>query len=148
MRSEQAHTLDHTYASCIDQNTAQLFYVTAALNNHVLVEADASKAFAEAEGPKQEYYIHLDDDFNKWWKTVLREHQFQKFLLFQCLEICKGIPKHRGYGQNIYIEFWLNIWNSNQPHKNHVYTQEYTKIEKNTFLVKLMTLIYWHQAWQ
>ena len=46
--SGQAHTLDHTYASCVDQNARRLFYVNAALQNHVIAGADASNAFGEA----------------------------------------------------------------------------------------------------
>ena len=62
-RSGQSHTLEHTYASCIDQNADRLFYATADLNNHVIVGADASDVFAEAEGWKQEYYIRPDAAF-------------------------------------------------------------------------------------
>ena len=47
-RSGQAHTLDHTYASCVDQNATRLFYANAALQNHVIAGADASNAFGEA----------------------------------------------------------------------------------------------------
>ena len=50
-RSEQVHMLDHTYAPCVDQNKARIFYTTAAIHNHVIIGADASNAFAEAEGP-------------------------------------------------------------------------------------------------
>ena len=55
--SGQAHTLDHTYASCVNQNAARMFYATAALNNHVIVGMDASNSFAEALGLRQQYYI-------------------------------------------------------------------------------------------
>ena len=56
-RSGQAPTLDHTYAAYIDQNAARLFYAITAQRNHIIAGGDASNAFGESEGPRQEYYL-------------------------------------------------------------------------------------------
>ena len=89
----QAHTLEHIYASCIDQNAARLFNATAALNNHVIVGADASNAFAEADGPKQEYYIPLDAPFKNWWEKCLKNEPIKDGYVIPNLKNIQGHPE-------------------------------------------------------
>ena len=50
-RSGQAHTLDHTYASCVEQTGARIFYALAAQENLLIYSVDASKAFPKAHAP-------------------------------------------------------------------------------------------------
>ena len=71
MRRIQAHTIDHTYASCVYHNTTRLFYANAALHNHIIAGADASNAFGEAPSPTQQYYIRPDAAFHHWWCICL-----------------------------------------------------------------------------
>lgn len=71
-RSGQAHTLDHTYAACVDHNAMRLFYAIAAKKNHIIAGGDASNAFGEAKGPRQEYYIRPDAQFKLWWTEHLK----------------------------------------------------------------------------
>ena len=59
LRLGQAHTLDHTYASCVNQNAARLFYANAALNRHVISGTDASNAFGEAPCPNNSTLFNL-----------------------------------------------------------------------------------------
>jgi hypothetical protein len=52
-RSGQAKILDKTYAICVDQTSARLFYAIVAAENLMVYGADISNAFAEAPPPKQ-----------------------------------------------------------------------------------------------
>ena len=92
-RSGQAHTLDHTYASCIDQNTARIFYANAALQNHGVCGADASNAFAEAAGPRQEYYIQPDAAFRNWWTRYLNRLPIPEGYVVPVLKNMQGHPE-------------------------------------------------------
>ena len=56
-RSGHVQVLDKTYANCIDQTSAQLFYAVAAGENMLIYGSDVSNAFAEAPPPKQGFYI-------------------------------------------------------------------------------------------
>jgi hypothetical protein len=62
-RLGQAKILDETYANCIDQTSARLFYAIAAAENLMIYAADVLNAFAEAPPPKQGIYIHPDQAF-------------------------------------------------------------------------------------
>ncbi len=66
-RSGQVRVLDETYANCVDQTSARLFYGIAAAENLIVYGADVSNAFAEAPPPKQGFYIHPDEAFLTWW---------------------------------------------------------------------------------
>jgi hypothetical protein len=59
--------LAETYANCVDQTSAQMFYAIAAAENLLIYGADVSNAFAEAPPPKQGFYIRPDRAFNDWW---------------------------------------------------------------------------------
>jgi hypothetical protein len=56
-RSGQVRVLDETYANCVDQTSARIFYGIAAAENLVVYGADVSNAFAETPSPKQGFYI-------------------------------------------------------------------------------------------
>jgi len=66
-RSGQVRILAETYANCVDQTSARLFYAVAAAENLLIYGADVSNAFAEAPAPKQGFYIRPDRAFNEWW---------------------------------------------------------------------------------
>jgi hypothetical protein len=59
--------LAETYANCIDQTSACLFYTVAAAENLLMFGADISNTFAEAPPPKQGFFIRPDCAFNEWW---------------------------------------------------------------------------------
>jgi hypothetical protein len=61
------HVLAETYANCVDQTSARLFYTVAAAENLLVYGADVSNAFAEAPPPKQGFFIRPDRAFNEWW---------------------------------------------------------------------------------
>ena len=66
-RSGQVRVLDETYANCVDQTSACLFYGIAAAENMIVYGADVSNAFAEAPPPKQGFYIRPDKALHEWW---------------------------------------------------------------------------------
>jgi hypothetical protein len=65
--SGQVHILAKTYANCVDQISACLFYAVAAAKNLLVYGANVSNAFAKAPPPKQGFYIRPDQAFNEWW---------------------------------------------------------------------------------
>jgi hypothetical protein len=66
-RSGHVRILDETYANCIDQTSARLFYAVTAGENMLAFGADVSNAFAEAPPPKQGFFIRPDRAFHEWW---------------------------------------------------------------------------------
>jgi hypothetical protein len=58
MHSGMVRVLAETYANCIDQTSARLFYAIAAAKNLLVFGANVSNAFAEAPPPKQGFFIH------------------------------------------------------------------------------------------
>ena len=65
----QVKVLDHTYANCVDHNSARLFYAITAMENLTVYGADVTNAFGEAAPPKQGFFIRPDDAVRAWWKA-------------------------------------------------------------------------------
>jgi hypothetical protein len=63
----QVQVLDFTYANCVDQTSARIFYVASAAENLLIFGVDVSNAFAEPPPPKQGFYIRPDKAFHDWW---------------------------------------------------------------------------------
>jgi hypothetical protein len=74
--SGQVRVLDETYATCVDQASACLFYGVAAEENLIVYVADVSNAFAEAPPPKQGFYIQPDLAYHAWWTSHKKDRQF------------------------------------------------------------------------
>ena len=65
--SGHVQILDETYANCVEQTSARLFYAVTAGENMLVFGADVSNAFSRAPPPKQGFYIHPDRAFHEWW---------------------------------------------------------------------------------
>jgi hypothetical protein len=57
-----------TYAPTPDMVDFRIFAALAAKHNLLLFSSDVTNAFAEAERPKQQYFMKLDAAFINWWK--------------------------------------------------------------------------------
>jgi hypothetical protein len=66
-QSGKVRILAETYANCINQTSARMFYAIATAENLLVYNADVSNAFAEAPPPKQGFFICPDPAFNEWW---------------------------------------------------------------------------------
>ncbi len=63
-RSGQVRVLDESYADCVNQTSACIFYGIAEAENLIVYGADVSNAFVEAPPPKQGFYILPDKVFH------------------------------------------------------------------------------------
>ena len=61
-------TQDHTFAACLEQPGARIFWGTAATQGLIVLGADASNAFAEAPAPKAPLYVWVDDQYREWYQ--------------------------------------------------------------------------------
>ena len=60
-------TLANTYAACLEQAGARIFWATCAAKNKIVYGADMSNAFAEAPAPKAPLYLKVDIAYKNWW---------------------------------------------------------------------------------
>jgi hypothetical protein len=63
--SGKVQILAETYANCVDQTSACMFYAIATAENLLVYGMDVSNAFAEAPPPKQGFFICSDQAFNE-----------------------------------------------------------------------------------
>jgi hypothetical protein len=93
MHSGMVRVLAETYANCIDQTSARLFYAIAATKNLLVFGADVSNAFAEAPPPKQGFFIRPDRAFHKWWVTYKKLPPFPPGHVIPVLSTMQGHPE-------------------------------------------------------
>jgi hypothetical protein len=92
-RLGQAKILDKTYANCVDQTSARLFYAIAAAENLMVYGADVSNAYAEAPPPKQGFYIHPDRAFHDWWMNHKKRSPIKSGEVIPILSTMQGHPE-------------------------------------------------------
>jgi hypothetical protein len=92
-RSGQARILDETYANCVDQTGARIFYSVAAAENLLILGADVSNAFAEAPPPKQGFYIIPDKAFLDWWINHKKRSPIPHGFVIPILSAMQGHPE-------------------------------------------------------
>ena len=66
-RQKGSITLANTYAACLEQAGARIFWATCALRNKLVFGSDMSNAFAEAPAPKAPLYLKVDVAYKNWW---------------------------------------------------------------------------------
>jgi hypothetical protein len=91
--SGQVRILNYTYAICVDQTSAQIFYVVLAAENLIIFGADVSNAFTEAPPPKQGFYIHPNKAFCNWWVNHTKRDPISHGAVIPVLSTIQGHPK-------------------------------------------------------
>ena len=61
-------TLANTYAACLEQTAARVFWAIAAIQGKQVFGSDASNAFGEAPPPKAPLFLRVDQAYREWYK--------------------------------------------------------------------------------
>ena len=61
-------TLANTYAACLEQTAARIFWSLAATLGKLVFGSDASNAFGEAPAPKAPLFLRVDDAYRDWYE--------------------------------------------------------------------------------
>jgi hypothetical protein len=83
----------HTFAPTPDMTDFRLQVAIAASLGYTLYCADVSNAFAEAEKPKQLYYMRVDDQYAEWWNSRFPDKPVHKGLVVPILRNLQGHPE-------------------------------------------------------
>ncbi|EJK70660.1 hypothetical protein THAOC_07961, partial [Thalassiosira oceanica] len=89
-RNGNVRVLDHTYANCVDQTGARIFYAASAVEGLIIFGADVSNAFGEAPPPKQGAYIRPDKAIRDWWYARRGTHIPDGFVI----PVCRAMQGH------------------------------------------------------
>jgi hypothetical protein len=85
--------LAETFANCIKQTSARLFYAVAAAKNLFIFGANVSNAFVEAPPPKQPFFIQPDCAFHEWWVHHLKRDPIPDGHIIPVLLAMQGHPE-------------------------------------------------------
>ena len=63
--------LGKTYAAALEQPGARLSWALSALHNNIIIGADVSNAYAEADTPIAPFFVKVDDHYYQRWTEVM-----------------------------------------------------------------------------
>ena len=87
-------TLAQTYAAALDQTGARLFWAKSALDNFIILGADASNAFAEAPAPVAPLFVRVDKQYRDWYSaTFPTEPPIPKNAVLRVKKALQGHPE-------------------------------------------------------
>jgi hypothetical protein len=92
-RYGKAVTLAHTYASCVEQPGARIFWSLAALHGMTVLGADAGNAFAEAPPPIQPFYMAIDEQYKDWWTESCGNDRIPEGFVLPVKHALQGHPE-------------------------------------------------------
>ena len=83
----------YTYAKSLDHVGSRIFWATVAAKNLVVQGADASNAFAEADGPKFPLYVRANDPYREWWHEKMQQAMIPKGYVLPVHKALQGHPE-------------------------------------------------------
>jgi hypothetical protein len=86
-------TLADTYAACVEQPSHRLTWALVAALNYIAIGADVGNAFAEADGPKEGFYMEADAAFCNWWTNHLGNPPIPKGHVIPIKKNLQGHPE-------------------------------------------------------
>lgn len=92
-RYGKAVTLAYTYASCMEQPAARIFWALSSIQNMIVMGADAGNAFAEAPPPQQPLYMEIDDQYREWWTQHKKRPPIPPGYVLPVLHAIQGHPE-------------------------------------------------------
>eukprot|EP01082_Thalassiosira_pseudonana_P000781 g1142.t1 g1142 contig10:1468593-1470029(+) len=92
-RDGKAKVLDHTYANCVEQTGARIFYAASAVENLMIFGSDVSNAFSIAPSPKQGCYIRPDQAFHDLWTIHKRRPPIPPSYIIPVERAMQGHPE-------------------------------------------------------
>jgi hypothetical protein len=132
-RYGKAVTLAHTYASCVEQPGARIFWSLAALHGMTVLGADARNAFAEAPPPVQPFYMAIDEQFRTWWTESLGRDPIPHGSVLPVKHALQGHPEAPRLWEKHIVEILDKLGFKSTTHERCIY-QKTVAGEKVLFL--------------
>jgi hypothetical protein len=132
-RYGRAVTLAHTYASCVEQPGARIFWSLAALHGMTALGADAGNAFAEAPPPVEPFYMEIDEQFRTWWTESLGLDPIPAGFVLPVKHALQGHPEAPRLWEKHIVKILANMGFKSTTHEKCIY-QKTIDGEKVLFL--------------
>ena len=92
-RQKGTVTLGYTYAATVDQAGSRTFWALSALHNNIVIGADATNAFGEAQAPKAPLFVTIDEQYRNWWQRKHPDVYLPKDFVLPVLKALQGHPE-------------------------------------------------------
>ena len=83
----------YTYAKSLDHVGSRIFWASAAAKNYIVLGADASNAFAEADPPKHPLYVRVNQPYREWWSESMNQPEIPNGWVLPVHKALQGHPE-------------------------------------------------------
>jgi deoxyuridine 5'-triphosphate nucleotidohydrolase len=131
-------TLAETYASSLDQNGSRVFWAATAINNFIVIGADAANAFAEAPAPVAPLYVYADEQYKAWYhKTYPDRPPIPTGSVMRVKKALQGHPESPRLWAQLIDKIILNLNLKPCKHEpNLYYTDNYMNTGKRVLFLR------------
>lgn len=144
-RSGHVKILDETYANCVDQTSARLFYAVTAAEN-LLTLAQMSPTHLPKPHHQNKVFTSVLTRLSMIGGSIIRNDlPFQPDMSYRSTPPCKATLNHQDYGKNTPTPSYVTLV-LRQPYTNHVFTPDSSTTPGSSLCHKLTTLPLHHQT--
>ena len=83
----------YTYAKSLDHVGSRVFWAVAAAKNYIVLGADASNAFAEADPPRHPLYVRVNQPYREWWSESMKQPDIPNGWVLPVHKALQGHPE-------------------------------------------------------
>lgn len=128
-------TLANTYAACLEQSGARMFWAISALKNRQVYGADASNAFAEAPPPKAPLYLKVDQAYRDWYKHR-KGKELPKDSYVRVQHAIQGHPESPRLWQDHIDQILRNLGYTQMTHEPCIYVNRRADLNEEVYLLR------------
>ena len=129
-------TLANTYAACLEQTGARIFWAIAALTNKIVYGSDASNAFAEAPAPKAPLYLRIDQAYKDWYKQKYNKEVPETHSYVRVQHAIQGHPESPRLWQDFIDNILKELGFHQVTHEPCLYTKVDTQSQERIYLLR------------
>ena len=128
-------TLANTYAACLEQAGARIFWSVCAIKNKKVYVADMSNTFAEAPAPNAPLYLKVDQVYKNWWANKTGETLEGDYYI-KVQHAIQGHPEAPRLWQLFIDDIHMQIGFQLPTHEPCVYRLSQEKFGEGIFLLR------------
>jgi hypothetical protein len=113
--------MTETFASCVEQPVARLFFALSATLNYIIIGGDAQDAFAHSPAHRIPTFIRIEDAYAEWYKQRFHEDIDQRKVL-PVLHALQGHPEAARLWEEHLTKILHELGFTSTTHERNIYT--------------------------
>ena len=127
--TKESISIGDTYAASMSLTELRVFWSIVAMKNWIALGADATNAFAYADGPEGEVYMRCDEPYVEWWNAQHPNHPITTDHVMRVRHGLQGHPESPRLWEKHINRVLTDVQVVNSPHAPCLYFGKYNDQE-------------------